>query len=83
METKHCGSCSMPMTKVEDFGGGDTTNQYCVHCCDENGKLKSYDEIYNGMVEFALKNMGISPEKAKEAVTQNMANMPAWKDHTN
>ncbi len=81
MKDNHCESCSMPMLKNEDFGGGIVGNKYCVHCCDEQGHLKSYDEVYSGMVGFALKNMDISPEKAQEAVADNMANMPAWKNH--
>ena len=77
---KRCESCSMPMKKKEDFGGGDENNKYCAYCTDEQGKLKSYDEVFGGMVAFAQKTAGMSEEMAKEAVAKNMAQMPAWKD---
>lgn len=77
---KRCESCSMPMKKSGDFGGGDTTNKYCVYCTDEHGKLKPYEEVFGGMVAFAQKTAGMSEEMAKESVAQNMAQMPAWKD---
>ena len=80
MADKYCESCSMPMTKKGDFGGGSEENKYCVHCCDNEGNLKTYEEIFGGMVNFAMKNMGLTEEKAKEAVSQNMAELPAWKN---
>ncbi len=81
MEKTYCESCSMPMIKKEDFGGGNIDNKYCKHCCDDKGSLKSYDEVFSGMVEFAVKNLDISMDKARESVSENMANMPAWENH--
>jgi len=40
---KTCMSCGMPMTKPEDFGGGNPDNLCCVHCSNPDGILKSYD----------------------------------------
>jgi hypothetical protein len=71
----------MPMLKEQDFGGGDINNKYCKYCTNEDGKLKSYEEIFNGMVNFAMKNMDISEDKAKEHVAENMAKMPAWENY--
>lgn len=77
-EQKICGSCGMPMKKGEDFGGGKMDNAYCVHCCDSEGKLKSYDEVLEGMTRFAVKMMGVSEEEALKTARENMAKMPAW-----
>jgi len=81
MSDKYCESCSMPMTKKEDFALGNEKSKYCTYCCDEEGNLKTYDEVFNGMVAFAMKNTEMTKEKAKEAVAQNMAKLPAWESH--
>lgn len=78
MEKKNCESCGMPMVKDLDFGGNNRENPYCVHCCDENGQLKSYEAVMEGMTEFAMKMMGSSYETAKETARENMSKMPAW-----
>ncbi len=83
MDKVYCESCSMPMTKKEDFGGGDMESKYCVHCTDSNGKLKTYEDVFNGMVAFAVKNLDISLEAAQQEVANNMAKLPAWENHKN
>ncbi|UCG10215.1 MAG: VOC family protein [Dehalococcoidia bacterium] len=75
---KKCLSCSMPMTKAEDFGGGNPANLYCVHCSNQDGSLKSYDEVFEGMVNLMIKTQSMTRESAEEAVKGYMARMPAW-----
>ncbi len=79
MEKKYCDSCGMPMVESQDFGGGDVENRCCVHCCNDKGNLKSYDEVLNGMVAFAVKNTGVSHQKAMDAARENMKQLPAWR----
>ena len=79
-EFPKCESCGMPMRKWDDFGGGKAGNKYCTHCCDESGNLKSYDEVFTGMTQFAMKMMGVSESEAQTAAKENMAKMPAWKN---
>lgn len=38
---KNCMSCGMPMTKPENFGGGNKNNLYCVHCSKPDAALKA------------------------------------------
>jgi len=40
---KACMSCGMPMIKLEDFGGGNPENLYCVYFSNPDGSLKSYN----------------------------------------
>ncbi|MDD4859460.1 MAG: VOC family protein [Dehalococcoidales bacterium] len=74
-----CQSCGMPMEKAEDFGGSNPTNLCCVHCCNPDGSLKSYNEVFRGMVEFMMKSQKIDRDTAVQAVKEHMAKMPAWK----
>ena len=83
MNNHVCESCGMPMKRNEDFGGGNSDKKYCVHCTDNLGELKSYDDILTGMTEFAMKTMGVSREEAQKTALDNMKKMPAWKEYFN
>lgn len=77
---KICESCGMPMRTKEEFGGSIEGNNNCVHCCDEQGKLKPYDQVLEGMKNFMIKTMGITEEEALKSAKEHMAKMPAWKN---
>ncbi|MFC2062754.1 zinc ribbon domain-containing protein [Chloroflexota bacterium] len=74
----NCLSCGMPMTKFEDFGGGNPANIYCVHCSNPDGSLKSYDEVLQGMAGFMVATQNMDKETASAAAREHLANMPAW-----
>jgi uncharacterized glyoxalase superfamily protein PhnB len=75
---KACMSCGMPMTKPEDFGGGNPDNLYCVYCSRPDGSLKSYKEVFEGMVNFMMMSQKMDRKTAESAVKERMAKMPAW-----
>ncbi len=75
---KTCMSCGMPMTKIEDFGGGDPENLYCVYCSKPDGNLKSYEAVFEGMVNFMMVSQKVDRQTAEGAATQRMSSMPAW-----
>lgn len=73
-----CQSCGLPMTKIEDHGGGDVNNKYCKHCAPD-GKLMSREQIREGWISYVIKTENISKEEAERKVDGEMAKMPAWK----
>ncbi|MGA8849109.1 MAG: VOC family protein [Dehalococcoidia bacterium] len=75
---KVCMSCGMPMTKPEDFGGGNPENLYCVYCSNPDGSLKSYKEVFEGMVNFMVMSQKMDRKTAESAAKERMAKMPAW-----
>jgi uncharacterized glyoxalase superfamily protein PhnB len=75
---KACMSCGMPMTKAEDFGGGNQENLYCVYCSRPDGSLKSREEVFQGMVKFMMTSQKMDRETAESAVNERMSEMPAW-----
>ena len=75
---KNCMSCGMPIAKAEDFGGGNPENLYCVHCSNADGSLKSYDEVFEGMITFMMISQNMDREAAKIAAKDYMSKMPAW-----
>ncbi len=80
MALKHCISCSMPMTKPEDFPGGDFEKDFCIHCARPDGSMKSYDEVLEGLTGFIVKMHGLTEEDARSAAIGIMHSMPAWHD---
>jgi len=75
---KSCMSCGMPMAKPEDFGGGNPENLYCVHCSKPDGSLKSYEEVFEGIVNFMVTVQKLERKTAESAAKVHMAVMPAW-----
>jgi uncharacterized glyoxalase superfamily protein PhnB len=75
---KACMSCGMPMTKPDDFGGGNPENLYCVYCSNPDGSLKSREQVFQGMVNFMMTSEKMDRETAESAVKERMARMPAW-----
>ncbi len=75
---KACMSCGMPMAKPEDFGGGNPENLYCVHCSKPDGSLRSYEEVFEGMVKFMMVSQKLDRSAAESAAEVHMAVMPAW-----
>ncbi|MCJ7679142.1 MAG: AraC family transcriptional regulator [Candidatus Aminicenantes bacterium] len=77
-DQNYCASCGMPMKEAADFGGGRKSNFYCVHCCNERGNLKSYDEVLEGLKLFTIQAMGLSEEEALKLAEEGLSKMPAW-----
>ncbi|OGO58337.1 MAG: hypothetical protein A2025_02175 [Chloroflexi bacterium RBG_19FT_COMBO_47_15] len=71
-------SCGMPMTQLEDSGGGNPENLYCAHCSKPDGSLKSYQEVFEGMVKFMMMSQKMDRMTAESAVKERMSRMPAW-----
>jgi len=81
MNVLHCESCGMPMRRPREHGGGNEQNPFCIFCTDEDGNLKSFKEIYEGMVGNFFMPQGMSRKEAEKATADLMSKMPAWKDH--
>ena len=74
----NCQSCGMPMTAPENYGGGNTENVYCVHCCRPDGSLKDYKEVFEGMVGLMMRSRNMDRAAAETASWEYMSIMPAW-----
>ena len=77
-EIKTCEACGGP---VEE-------GKYCAHCLDENGNLKSYEDVMEGGIEWAMSEEGEKvlgqkfedKEEAKKMIEVHMKTLPAWKE---
>jgi len=75
---KTCMSCGMPMANPEDYGAGDTSNVYCVYCTNSDGKLKSRDKVFEGMIDFMMTTQKMDRTTAEDTAREHMSKMPAW-----
>jgi hypothetical protein len=68
----NCQSCGM----------GIENGAYCRYCVDEQGKLQPFDERFERMVQWQLRQKpGLARATAEKETLAYMATMPAWKDH--
>ena len=74
-----CNSCGMPFAKSEDHALGNPQNEYCVYCTREDGTLKSYEEIWQGMTDYLVRSQGIETKAAQLIAKETLQNLPAWK----
>lgn len=75
---KYCEACGMPLIAKEDFAKGDMHAKFCVHCVDEEGNVKTCDEIFEGGVQFFLSQIGGDRVMAEKITRKNMNMQPYW-----
>jgi hypothetical protein len=80
-----CQSCSMPLTKAEDFGTDRTgyrVNDYCRHCY-ATGAFTEPEVTLPQMIDRCVRIMsaqGIMPEtEARVLLTDVMPRMKRWR----
>ena len=73
---KFCFSCAAPLGNP-DFKG--PAENYCKYCTDNDGNLKSRDEIKAGLAGwFKTWQPDLDHEKAIARAEHYMSAMPAW-----
>ncbi|MFA5021921.1 MAG: zinc ribbon domain-containing protein [Patescibacteria group bacterium] len=75
---KFCQACGMPLTKKEDFAGGDENSNFCHFCVNADGSVKSCEEIFEGGVQFFLNQTGGERKMAEKITRKNMSGLPYW-----
>jgi hypothetical protein len=77
-DTPTCVSCGMPMRTTEEHAAADPSKDFCHHCAEEDGQLKSYDEVLAGFTGFLQRTQGLQEDAARKAATQMLSKQPAW-----
>ena len=72
MSNHKCESCGMPIE----------SGPYCQYCVDDKGRLMSFEERFERMVQWqGRREPGASRAELEKKTLAYMAGMPAWKDH--
>jgi Putative zinc ribbon domain len=78
MTTQTCDSCGMPLRTAEDHAPGhDALCNYCA----PGGTLQPFDERFERMVQWSMRQNGLDRPAAEQATRDYMRTMPAWKDN--
>lgn len=72
-----CPSCGMPLDAPDAKG---LSEQYCVHCTDEKGDIKTREEVKKGMAAYMMKWQKIDEATALKRAEHYMKSMPEWAD---
>jgi hypothetical protein len=77
-----CEACSMPMQTAEDHGGGDTANPRCKYCTHPDGSFRTYEEVYEGLVQALMAGrvpgFGKLSREEAEKRAHYIDSLPAW-----
>ena len=52
--------------KASDHALEDINHKFCVHCTDEQGQLKPYEEILSGIANYLVHSQGVAMTAANE-----------------
>jgi len=75
---KYCYSCAAPLANPAFKGPAEN---YCVYCSDEQGKLKSRQDIQQGISQWmSTWQPDVDEVTAKRRADRSMQAMPAWAD---
>lgn len=68
-----CQSCGMPLADAEPG------QMYCEYCTDDKGKLKPYEQIFEGTVSgYFMSMQKMDRKSAEKAAKEHLQKMPAW-----
>ena len=74
---EYCLSCGMPLNMPDAKGMAEG---YCKHCTDEGGKLKSRDEIKQGIAHWLMQWQHVDMDTAMQRAEHYLKAMPEWAD---
>lgn len=80
--TDTCIACGMRMDRPEDYALGDVSKDFCAHCTQPDGSMKSYDEVLEGITGYLMRSEGLEEDAAREKAKGMMARLPAWKERS-
>ena len=84
MEERICQSCSMPLTKNEEFGtnkGGGKNEDYCIYCYKDGEFIDnvSMEEYIEMNVPFA-EQANMTQEQMREHCEKVFPTLMRWRD---
>lgn len=83
MENKICQSCSMPLTKDEDYGtnaDGSKNEDYCVYCYKDGEFIDKVDmKEYIEMNVMFAGQLGMTKEQMREHCETIFPTLKRWK----
>ena len=73
--SEYCASCGMPLTMPDIKSRAE---EFCKSCADDDGDLKSREDVKNGIAQWLKSWQGIDDKEAMKRAEHYMKSMPAW-----
>ena len=78
---KFCAACSMPLDSENVIGLEKDNESFCIHCVNEDKKVKSCEEVFEGGVQFFMSlDSSMTRNFAEKNVRKNMKNLSYWQN---
>lgn len=81
MTTTTCISCGMTMETAADHAPGHPESAWCAYCSTSEGDLQAFEERFERMTQWEMRQKGVDRSTAEEATRAYMRQMPAWRDN--
>ena len=81
MKAMSCKSCGYPMNSAKEHGAGRLRVPYCLHCTDQHGNLKNFEEIRGHFGGWIMKTAK-TKKGSKFLAGWLMSYQPAWQKKT-
>ena len=81
MTTTTCISCGMTMETAADHAPGHPESAWCAYCSTAEGNLQAFEERFERMTQWEMRQKGVDRATAEEATRAYMRQMPAWRDN--
>ena len=75
---KFCEACGMPLSEPAHFAKGDEKSPFCLYCVNEDGSVKTGQEIFEGGVQYFMTQVGDDRALAERITRKNMNMQPYW-----
>jgi hypothetical protein len=69
------------METENEHAPGFAASEWCVYCSTPTGSLQTFEERFERMVQWQMKQEGQDRTIAESSTRTYMRTMPAWKDH--
>ena len=78
MTDQSCISCGMPIRTEAEAAVEDNDKSYCQHCSNDDGTMKSYEDVLGGITQFMIRTQGLDESAASKLAAEMMSGLPAW-----
>lgn len=73
-----CRACGMPLNDEHASARSKINPDFCQFCTNQDGSVKSCEEIFEGGVAFFMTHLGGDRAIAERVTRKNMKSLPYW-----
>lgn len=79
--SSRCPSCGMPLDNPKIAKKSNDGITYCQYCVNNEGNLRSFDEVLSGTSQYLMDNQNLTKIDAEKMAREMLQKMPAWQEY--